>query len=348
MSHLSFDILYQSLLISGTVLLLMMMIEGIHVWTKGKWIALMDKKPFWQIVLSALLGVTPGCVGVFAVVSLYTHNIIGFGALLAACIASFGDEAFFMLSLMPKQAGIVGGSLLLIGIVSGLVFQKIRPFQAMTHPHQIGHLSLHPEEGGHDCHARSGEGKAHPLLHRLLLIAGILLFLTGLFTGVLGEAGEDGSIDGESIAFIAIACCALPLACLTSDHFIEEHLWEHILKKHLLKIFLWTFGVIALLSLLTHYLDLEALPMRDSGKLLLLLIALGIGLIPQSGPHLAIVYLFAEGIVPLSTLMANCLLQEGHGGIPLMAESPKAFMRLKAVKFLMAAAIGLIGIATGW
>ena len=106
--------------------------------------------------------------------------------------------------------------------------------------------------------------------------------------------------------------------------------------------------MIALLTLLTQQLNLEALQMHNSGKKLLLILALGIGLIPQSGPHLAVVYLFADGIVPFSTLLANCLLQEGHGGIPLMAESPKTFVRLKAVKLLMAAAIGLAGIATGW
>ena len=341
------EILKESVVITTMVILLMMLIEFIHVRTQGKGIAVMDRKPHWQILISALLGLTPGCAGVFAVVSLYTHNIVGFGALLAACIASFGDEAFFMLSLMPEKAALIGGILLAAGIAAGCCYQLFHPFQSTTHIHQIEHLVLHehdkPEhpEKRHETH--------HPH-YRFILIGCILLFIVGLLTGVLGEHEEEGAsgLSGEKLVFIAIAAAALLLCCFSGSHFIEEHLWEHILKKHLLKIFLWSFGVIALLTLLTQQLNLEALHMRNSGRLLLLLLALGIGLIPQSGPHLAVVYLFADGIVPFSTLLANCLLQEGHGGIPLMAESPKTFVRLKAVKLLMAAAIGLTGIATGW
>ena len=347
MMHWISDVLAETAVITTMVLLLMMLIEFVHVRTQGKGIALMDRKPHWQILISALLGLTPGCAGVFAVVSLYTHNIVGFGALLAACIASFGDEAFFMLSLMPEKAALIGGILLAAGIAAGCCYQLFHPLPSTTHIHQIEHLVLHehdkPEhpEKRHETH--------HPL-YRFILIGCILLFIVGLLTGVLGEHEEEGAsgLSGENLVFIAIAAAALLLCCFSGSHFIEEHLWEHILKKHLLKIFLWSFGVIALLTLLTQQLNLEALQMRNSGRLLLLLLALGIGLIPQSGPHLAVVYLFADGIVPFSTLLANCLLQEGHGGIPLMAESPKTFVRLKAVKLLMAAAIGLTGIATGW
>ncbi len=342
------DILSQSLLITCVVLMLMMMIEGVHVWTKGRWITLMDRKPFWQVVFSALLGVTPGCVGVFAVVSLYTHNVIGFGALLAACIASFGDEAFFLLSLLPAQAGIIGGSLLVIGILSGLLYQIIRPSQAVPIPHQLEHLTLHHEDGAHDSHAHSGNGETHARWQRLILISSILLFIAGLLSGVLGEVEADGGLSGENMAFLLIAGAALLLCCLCSNHLIEEHLWNHVIKKHLLKLFLWTLGVLTVMGLLIPYLEGMAIAKQPAGGIVLLLIALGIGLIPQSGPHLAIIYLFTEGMVPFSTLLANCLLQEGHGGIPLMAEAPRKFFRLKAIKFVLAAATGLIGLATGW
>ncbi|MBO4774057.1 MAG: arsenic efflux protein [Bacteroidales bacterium] len=347
MIHLLPDVLSETAVITTMVLMLMMLIEFIHVRTQGKEMVLMDRKPHWQIVIAALLGLTPGCAGVFAVVSLYTHNIVGFGALLAACIASFGDEAFFMLSMMPEKAALVGGILLLTALAAGFCYQIFHPFQSTTHIHQIEHLVLH-EHDHHSGHPEEREG--HNPLHRIILIGGILLFITGLLTGFLGEHDTegDGGLSGEKMIFIITAVCVLLMCCFCDHHFIEEHLWNHILKNHLLKIFLWSFGVIALLTLLTHHMQLESLPMRNSGKMLLLLLALGIGLVPQSGPHLAVIYLFADGIIPFSTLLANCLLQEGHGGIPLMAESPKTFVRLKAVKLLMAAAIGLTGIATGW
>ena len=347
MMHLLPDVLAETAVITTMVLLLMMLIEFVHVRTQGKGIALMDRKPHWQVLFSALLGLTPGCAGVFAVVSLYTHNIVGFGALLAACIASFGDEAFFMLSMMPAQAIVIGGVLFAAALAAGFGYQLMYPFQPANHIHQIEHLVLH--EHDRPEHTKQPNKAQHPQ-YRFILIGYIVLFIAGLLTGMLGEHGteEASGISGEELVFILTAACVLLLCCFSSSHFIEEHLWEHILKKHLLKIFLWSFGVITLLTLLTQQLNLEALPLRNSGKLLLLLLALGIGLIPQSGPHLAVVYLFADGIIPFSTLLANCLLQEGHGGIPLMAESPKAFLRLKVVKLVLAAAIGLVGFATGW
>ena len=190
MIHLLPDVLSETAVITTMVLMLMMLIEFIHVRTQGKEMALMDRKPHWQIVIAALLGLTPGCAGVFAVVSLYTHNIVGFGALLAACIASFGDEAFFMLSMMPEKAALVGGILLASGIAAGCCYQLFHPFQSTTHIHQIEHLVLHehdkPEhpEKRHETH--------HPL-YRFILIGCILLFIVGLLTGVLGEHEEEGA-----------------------------------------------------------------------------------------------------------------------------------------------------------
>ncbi len=342
------DILSESIVITVIVILLMMVIEFVHIRTKGKWISLMDKKPFWQILLSALLGVTPGCVGVFAVVSMYTHNVVGFGALLAACIASFGDEAFFMLSLMPGKAALTGGILFVTAIAAGWVYNRIRPFQSTSDIHQMEHLVLHEDACGHD-HPHKEHGK-RLWIYRLLLMFLLILFILGLCLGVIGEheEGESGGLSGENLVFVLIAASVLLMTCFTDTHFIKEHLWEHILKKHLLKIFLWTFGILALLGLLTTYVDLETLCAHNSGKILMMLMAIAIGLIPQSGPHFAVIYLFMDGIVPFSTLLANCLMQEGHGGIPLMAESPKSFVRLKVIKGILALAVGISGVALGF
>ncbi|MBQ9529461.1 MAG: hypothetical protein IJR73_03790 [Bacteroidales bacterium] len=51
----------------------------------------MGRSRFGQVVLGGLLGVLPGCIGVFACVSLYGHGMLSFGALVAMMIASSGD-----------------------------------------------------------------------------------------------------------------------------------------------------------------------------------------------------------------------------------------------------------------
>lgn len=79
------------------------------------------------------------------------------------------------------------------------------------------------------------------------------------------------------------AAFALFVVLTVPDHFLEEHLWEHVIKQHLLRIFFWTFG--ALLAI--HYLDatLDFGAWIQENLLLVLLIAVLVGVIPESGPH---------------------------------------------------------------
>ena len=336
--------LSETIVLTSIVIMLMMMIEFIHIHTRGNWIARMDRNPFGQIFLASLLGATPGCVGVFAVVSLYTHNIVGFGALLAACIASFGDEAFFLISQRPSTGLLTLGLLWSGGFAAGCAYHLLKPFQSTNDLHQLEHLVLHPEHQPHEEAPEKGDSGNR---YRLVLILYVILFILSIIFGWIGEEGEKG-LSGENLVFLCIAACVLFVLCMVDGHFLKEHLWQHILKKHLLKIFLWTLGVLFFIGLLETQMDLYAFSQKSGGKLMLLGIALLIGLIPQSGPHLAVIQLFMAGIIPYSTLLANCLLQEGHGGIPLLAESPKTFLRLKSIKLTLALLAGLAGIWMGW
>jgi hypothetical protein len=72
-------------------------------------------------------------------------------------------------------------------------------------------------------------------------------------------------------------------------------------------------------------------------------LAILIGLIPQSGPHILFVTLFAHGEVPLSILLANSIVQEGHAGLPLLAESRSSFFRMKAISAIIGIFVGLLG-----
>ena len=99
--HLLIDILKNSLLITGLVTVMMMMIESLNIESKGMIFKGLKKTRTGQVVFGALLGSIPGCMGGFATVSLYTHRLFSFGALIAMMIASSGDEAFIMLAMIP-------------------------------------------------------------------------------------------------------------------------------------------------------------------------------------------------------------------------------------------------------
>ena len=102
MEYLS--ILWQSLNITLFVLSMMLIIDYMNVLTRGLWSENLQKNKWKQVILGATLGLIPGCLGAYTAVSLYVHNIFGLGGLVAAMIATSGDEAFFMFSIIPQTA----------------------------------------------------------------------------------------------------------------------------------------------------------------------------------------------------------------------------------------------------
>ena len=72
----------------------------------------------------------------------------------------------------------------------------------------------------------------------------------------------------------------------------------------------------------------------------IILLAAAVGLIPESGPHLIFVSLYAGGIVPLPVLIASCISQDGHSSLPLLAEDRKSFAAAKLINFGIALIVG--------
>ena len=136
-----FNVTEHTILITTFVMVMMMLIEYITVQTKGKWSLPIKKSPNVQIIFAALLGIIPGCLGTFAAVTLYSHKIFNFAALVTVMIATSGDEAFIMFSMIPKTAVIISLSILAIAIVTGLVinlFNKNKPLMILP----VNYLNL--------------------------------------------------------------------------------------------------------------------------------------------------------------------------------------------------------------
>jgi len=73
-----------------------------------------------------------------------------------------------------------------------------------------------------------------------------------------------------------------------------------------------------------------------------------VGIIPESGPHLIFLTLFATGSIPLSIFLANSIVQDGHGALPLLAESGKGFIKMKVVNLIIGALVGCLGLIFGF
>ena len=366
------EIIKNTILITGLVMIMMLMIEYINIATKGREFQSLQKSPFLQIVISALLGIVPGCIGGFAVVSLFTHSIINFGALVAAMIASAGDDAFVMFAIVPKTALIITGIIFVLAIIIGLIVNVF--IKKISLPaHASHHLEVHHHHGEFEkVLGNFKENMKNITFERAILIAGILLFIISLASGMLEHSHDHGGhIHGPdcghhheqghkhihdtgfmfserwlNLLFVGVSIITIVIIGLARNHFLTEHLWGHIIKQHFLKIFLWTLGTLLLIYMLMQFVDIEQ--WAHNNILIVLIIALLVGIIPQSGPHMIFITMFAAGQIPLSILMANTIVQDGHAGLPLLAETKKGFIYMKAIKIIVAFAIGIMGYFAGF
>ena len=416
-------ILQQTLIITTLVIGMMMVIEFINVRTGGLWSKRLQKSPWIQILFAIVMGVIPGCLGTYTVVSLYVHRVVNFPALMAALISTTGDEAFFMFSLFPEKALLINLILITLAIIVATILQFSLKNKFLGLRNEELSFPVHENEecshSHHHHHSVKKNIKNISFVRALLItlsLGVLILVLSGIIDGshhlnlLMGGQSEEsvmhslerqqdhkttrlhdchddhhhshqsesevcvnghshqsvsvsvsesesesessvcvnshshhnhgGEADWIRIILIVLFVAILIIVIVAEEHFLEEHLWQHVIKVHLPKIFFWTFGVILCLTILNNYVNIHDL--IDSKPFIVLLIAILIGLIPQSGPHLIFLILFANGDLPLGIFLANCIVQDGHGALPLLAESRKAFFVSKAIKIGIALVVGII------
>ena len=307
------------------------------------------------MVLGAGLGIIPGCMGGFAAVSMYSHKLLSFGALIAMMIASSGDEAFVMLAMIPKEALILGIALFVVAILSGWIIDLLSKKQTHNPACCEDGFKLHEEEHHHgtDHEKASLRNLKHASAERIALLLGVVIFLIALAFGLLEHDHEHEHEAAEIVShvnifdeywlnlfFAIVSLLVVWFIATTNEHIVKEHLWDHVIRKHFLSIFLWTFGALLVIEIGLHYLDMES--WISSNILWMILLAVLVGIIPESGPHMLFVTLFATGTVPFSVLLASSISQDGHASLPLLAESKRSFAKAKIINMLVAALVGYL------
>lgn len=337
-------ILLKSLMITGFVFIMMLAIEYINVQSNGIWQNKLADNSWKQYIFAALLGAIPGCLGAFTAVALFSHRIISFGAIVAAMIATSGDEAFVMFAMFPQKALLLTAIILVIGVLAGYLTDKFYTPHKLLNKFKENGFPIHSKEK--ECHCfqydKFIKQLSHPSIYRLLLIFSILIFLILIATGYI--AG--GAKQWIKITLLLAVSFSLFVVSTVPEHFLKKHLWEHIVKVHIPRIFLWTFGTLLVFAVLMNYVDVN--DWISSNMLLILVLSVLVGIIPESGPHLIFVTLFAQGSIPFSILLASSIAQDGHGMLPLLAESKRGFLAVKAVNIIVALIIGLSGYLVGF
>ncbi len=330
-------------MITGFVFMMMLVIEYINVISRGVLQRGLRGSCWRQYLLAAFLGATPGCLGAFAVVSLYAHREISLGALVAAMVATSGDEAFVMLSMIPQKAPSVFIMLFLIGIAAGYLTDVLLGKRASSRAVCHIEFDVHEQE---ICRCfpwgQLREQWTQCSLSRGVLGGVVLLFLFAVVSNQLGPA----TWSWIRVTLVILSLVALFIVSTVPEHFLDDHLWNHVLKTHVPRLFLWTFGALLLMYILVDHLSLEG--WMQENQLIVLVLACLVGLIPESGPHLLFLTLFAENTIPFSIFLANSIVQDGHGMLPLLAESRHDFFLVKTINFGVGILTGFAGYTFGW
>ena len=274
-----FSIFKESVKITFFVFLMMILVDWVNVFTKGKLPSLIKGGRWRQYVGTSFLGATPGCLGAFMSVTLYVHGLLTFGAIVGAMIATSGDEAFVMLTLFPGKALFLFGLLFLMGIGFAWLVDKIAPRLKITPCERCKLQEFHPER--------------------------------------------------ESWR-----------------HYLREHVWKHMVKKHLWQLLIMTFLALLFIHIGLKYWNLKEFVSQN--LVWVLLVSALAGIIPESGPHLIFVMMYAQGLIPFSVLLTSSFVQDGHGMLPLFSFTIRDSVLIKLFNLIFGLGVGIIIYSVGW
>ncbi len=336
------NILKHSLLITVFVFVMMLLIDYFNVITNGKMSQSIKGGRGRQYLIASFLGSTPGCLGAFLNVSFYIHGLMSFGALVGGMIATSGDEAFVMLALFPEKAMLLFGILFVLGIVLAWISDKIAGILNIVPCQECELNEVHTIESC-KCFDKDQLAKyyLHISWHRAVLLLFLIAIMLSITTGKVGSP----TWDWKRITMTILTGIAAVIIGSVPDHFLKDHVWKHIIKKHMLRVFLWSFFALLIIQVVFKFWDFEAF--IQSHMVWVMLIAVLIGIVPESGPHMVFAMMFAEGIIPFSVLLASSIVQDGHGMLPLLSYTLRDAILVKVFNLVFGLSIGLILYYTG-
>jgi len=338
------NILNKSIMITIFVFVMMILVDYLNVLTKGKMEKVVKGGRLRQYFTASFLGSTPGCLGSFMNVSFYVHGLLSFGAIVGGMIATSGDESFVMLTLFPGKAVLLFILLFFLGIAGALISDKIASQLNIVPCSECDLQKIHDTTKRHYFYPSSLKRFPELSPARYGLISFFILLILLNLSGLWGP--QSWSIDEpERIIFLSLSSIALFISVTVSKHYLEEHVWSHIIRKHIWRVFLWTFFALLFINLGLQHWNLENF-VRSNMRWVLIISAL-IGMIPESGPHMVFVMMYADGLIPFSVILTSSIVQDGHGMLPLLSYTLRDSLLIKIFNLFFGLVVGFILFSLG-
>jgi hypothetical protein len=344
------SIFKHALMISFFVFVMMLLVDFIDMASQRRMSDRIKGGRWRQYTLASFLGSTPGCLGAFMNVSLYVHGMISFGAIVGGMIATSGDEAFVMLAQFPGTALALFGLLFILGIAFAWISDRIILILRITTCASCVDIHCEDCRPGSEIHENIGDIFRPTNLFRnfqslsftrFLILALIVSFLILITNGTIGPA----TWNWKRITFMCLSVCTVYIIMVCSENYLDFHIWDHIIKKHLFRVFLWSFGALLFIHWGLKMWNLDSF--INQHMIWVLLIGALMGIIPESGPHLIFVMMYAQELVPFSVLLTTSFVQDGHGMLPLLSYSLKDSALIKGFNVVFGLLVGGVLFAFG-
>ena len=99
----------------------LMLFGYVNYLMSGRLVEKIEKSKKTQPIIGSILGLTPGCGGAIFVMPLFPKGSVSFGTVVATLIATMGDSAFVIMSVMPLQYALVSVISFIVAVITGYI-----------------------------------------------------------------------------------------------------------------------------------------------------------------------------------------------------------------------------------
>jgi len=323
--------------------------------TEGQLVKTIEERKKLQVVLGALLGLTPGCGGAIMVMPLYLLGKVSFGTVIATVIATMGDAAFVIIVYSPKIFLVVSIISFIVAIITGYLIdffniginliEKISSKEELKKLHkefedEPTELELNAKK--ESKHKNSLEGILYLFRHnqgyKIFWVFAVLGFALGVMD--LMQIDLDTAFPIKNLrvigalgTFFSIAYTIISKKIIKDDNIGETESKLESLKETLVHnagetafVITWIFMAFLLYEVGLEILGGEEvlINLMNKNGFLVVIVAVLIGLIPGCGPQIVLATLYVTGALPFSALIANAICNDGDALFPLLAINKKS------------------------
>jgi hypothetical protein len=294
-------------------------------------------------LVAAALTMPPGCGGAILVVAAYSRGAVSYGAAVAALVATMGDASWVLLAADPVLTVQLKLGLLVVGATTGYVVDAlgIAPRRRVDRlpPAPPGPMSSRVPRPSFQLH----ELGVLPVLLWVLLgtsatvcvpVTFQLLDPANLYV-LLGVAGTLVAL----VVFLRGGCRLADDDTTT----VEASSMSQVLRHggyEVAFVTVWVAAAYVVWSLFTHLTGFDGSQLPLFG-LAGVVVGACVGLIPGCAIQIVFAGIFVAGGMPLPTLMANTVSQDGDALIPMLALEHRSALLATVLTTIPALAVGL-------